>query len=216
MKRIALVLALAVAGCRSSNNTEAPPPENTTSDKDKRINELKTQRAAKEADLKKVDQEIADADRDMQAEMAKPASKEKSERMAQINQTKADKQQAKNSDEMDIKSIDDELAQLGGAPPPPEKREAKHIDPDAAIKEMMEADAASKEKEKEMAARIAEQDSKAIEEANAQKSLRKTQMDADAKAIAGAGVTNGADLTYEERCAAALARVKAELEKFRR
>ncbi len=214
MKRIAFLLTLVAAGC-SSNRTD-PPPADTGSDRDKQVNALKTQRGVKEAELKQLDQEIADTDRDMQAEMGKPASKEKSERMASLSSVQKEKQQGKESVQKEIDAIDQELGQLGAATPVQEKREAKHVDPDAAIKEMLEADAASKEKEKEMAARIAEQDSKAIEEANAKNSEKKTSMDADAKAIAGAGINNGPDLTYEERCAAALARVKAELEKFRK
>ena len=78
----------------------------------------------------------------------------------------------------------------------------------AAAKDQQEAD-------KKMAAAIAEQNSKQIEDANKDRSEKKGRMDADAKAIAGGGVTNGADLIFEEKCAGVISRVKAELEKFK-
>lgn len=224
MKRfVTLVAAFAVAGCggapspRRSSSDDRPDP--AVSQKEQRVTELKAQKAQKEQDLVIVSQESADLDRDLQAEAAKPASKEKSERIAALNNLAREKSQAKDSLERDIKAIDEELVSLGAMAPPQEKRDAKHIDPDAEIAAMLEAGKEQQDAEKKMAATIAEEDRKKLEEANKEAEAKKAAMNSDAAAIAGAGA--GAnnpqnDLIFEERCAAILAKVKLELEKLRR
>ena len=118
----------------------------------------------------------------------------------------------------EIRNIDQELANRGAGPAPvaQERPDPKHIDTDKELEAMLAAGKEQQDAEKKMAQQIAEEDTKKIEAANADRSAKKTAMDGDARLIAGSGIATQPDMTYEERCAGILAKVKAELEKYRK
>jgi hypothetical protein len=220
MKRIAFVLALVVAGCggsRPRDTFDDPGISSEAADREKKISDLKAQKSAKEQDIKAIDQELADLDRQMQSELSKPPSKEKSEQLAALSNLQREKQQARDVTTTEIRNIDQELAGLGAGPAPvAERPDPKHVDTDKELEAMLAAGKEQQDAEKRMAQQTAEEDTKKIEAANAERSAKKTAMDGDAKMIAGAGISQQPDMTYEERCAGVLAKVKAELEKYRK
>ena len=69
MKRIAIVLALVVGGCGGSSSrdsSEDPGISSEAANRDKQINDLKAQKSTKEQDIKLIDQELSDLDRQIQ------------------------------------------------------------------------------------------------------------------------------------------------------
>ncbi len=221
MRRLSLLAVLAAfAGCSSTDEGEPPAPgqpgaaaDPAPATKEQQIGRLRTQIANKRAELAQADLDLAKINAEREDLNAKPASAEKSNRMVELGRLEGETKNRKGAVTSDIAVLQQQLQGLTG--------QARPRSADEALDLALEADA-KKDKEEAERRKVREdversEEARKIAEAERARQAELAAREREKLAGAGGKAGTGPDgLTFEERWADVIIKVRQELQKYKR
>lgn len=206
MRRAPAVLAvLALAACSSAPEPEpesaAPAPAPAPADpKAARVSAVRAEIEAKRADLRQADEDLEKIAAERRELEGRPASAEKTQRLAELARLESESRQKKASLQADVTALEKELARLTGAPAAESAEDA--------LERALAAEERRRQEERERAE--AERRRRAEAERARQAEPATEKPPAPAPAAGGEGVL------FEERWAQIILTIRQELEKYKR
>ncbi len=215
MKKLWLAAVLFAFGCGASEPEPEQPPSGPApaagQPRDQQVAALRGQIAQKNADLRQTEIDHTRIVAERLELDGKPASEAKTNRLAELAKHESDIKVKKQALEAEIADLERRAQGVGGAPKPKSADEALDLALEADDKKQKEEEA----KRLAKAASEAGADKKRLDEAEKARAAETAARDRD-KIKAGAGAPAGEGLTFEERWADAILKVRVELQRFKR
>jgi len=220
MKRFALLGFLFAVGCGATEPSPEPAPAApgpaAGKTKEERIAEIRSRIELKRNELRQADIDLGKVTAERFELEAKPASEAKTNRMTELAKIESDTKVKKQAIEAEIADLERQAQEAAGAPKPKSADEALDLALEAEARKQKEeaerrkvkaeADAAAEKRRLEDAEKA-----RAAELAAQQKEKEKVRVAPPPAAPAG-----GEGLTFEERYADVILKVRAELQRFKR
>jgi hypothetical protein len=210
MRRAPAVLAvLALAACSSAPEPEpasaSPAPAPAPADpKAARVSAVRAEIEAKRADLRQADQDLEMIAAERRELEGRPASAEKTRRLAELARLESESRQKKASLQADVTALEKELARLTGTPAPAAESA------EDALERALAAEERRRQEERERA------EAERRRRAEAERARPAEPAKEKPPALSPAPAAGGEGLLFEERWARIILAIRQELEKYKR